>query len=132
MSAYELLLSESQERMLLVAERGREDEVRRVFAKWELDAVQVGEVTADPDLTVRHRGEEVARVPVEALAEAPKYEKPYAAPGWLKELVAFDPLTLSPPADYGEALAGRRGPPAIPSKEGAYRHYDHQVVVTTP
>jgi phosphoribosylformylglycinamidine synthase len=131
MSAYELLLSESQERMLLVAERGREDEVRRVFAKWELDAVQVGEVTADPDLTVRHRGEEVARVPVEALAEAPKYEKPYAAPAWLKELVAFDPLTLSPPADYGEALVGLMGSPAIASKEWAYRQYDQQVGVNT-
>src|SRR5207253_861941 len=57
MSAYELLLSESQERMLLVAERGREEELRRVFAKWELDAAQIGEVTAGPDLTVRHRGD---------------------------------------------------------------------------
>jgi phosphoribosylformylglycinamidine synthase len=131
MSAYELLLSESQERMLLVAARGREDEVRRVFAKWELDAVQIGEVTADADLAVRHRGEEVARVPVEALAEAPKYEKPYAAPAWLKELVAFDPLTLPPPADYGEALVALMGAPAIASKEWAYRQYDQQVGVNT-
>ncbi len=131
MSAYELLLSESQERMLLVAARGREDEVRRVFAKWELDAVQIGEVTADADLAVRHRGEEVARVPVEALAEAPKYEKPYAAPAWLKELVAFDPLTLPAPADYGEALVALMGAPAIASKEWAYRQYDQQVGVNT-
>src|SRR5204863_8626639 len=56
MSAYELLLSESQERMLIVAERGREEELRRVFAKWELDAVRIGEVTADAELAVRHRG----------------------------------------------------------------------------
>jgi phosphoribosylformylglycinamidine synthase II len=131
MTAYELLLSESQERMLLVAARGREDEVRRVFAKWELDAVQIGEVTADADLAVRHRGEEVARVPVEALAEAPKYEKPYAAPGWLKELVAFDPLTLPAPADYGETLVALMGAPAIASKEWAYRQYDQQVGVNT-
>jgi phosphoribosylformylglycinamidine synthase len=131
MSAYELLLSESQERMLIVAERGREDELRRVFAKWELDAVRIGEVTADADLAVRHHGEEVARVPVEALAEAPKYEKPYAPPAWLKELVTFDPLTLPPPADHGEALVTLMGSPAIASKEWAYRQYDQQVGVNT-
>jgi phosphoribosylformylglycinamidine synthase subunit PurL len=131
MTAYELLLSESQERMLLVAQRGRDDEVRRVFAKWELDAVQVGEVTAGADLTVRHRGEEVARVPVEALAQAPKYEKPYAPPTWLQELVAFDPLMLPPPADYGEALIALMGSPAVASKEWAYRQYDQQVGINT-
>jgi len=131
MSAYELLLSESQERMLIVAERGREEELRRVFAKWELDAVQIGAVTAGPDLTVRHRGDEVARVPVEALAEAPKYEKPYAAPAWLKDLLAFDPLALPPPADCGEALTALMGAPAIASKEWAYRQYDQQVGVNT-
>ena len=131
MSAYELLLSESQERMLLVAERGREEEVKRVFAKWELDAVRIGEVTAGADLAVRHRGDEVARVPVEALAEAPKYEKPYAPPAWLKELVAFDPLTLPPPADHGEALLALMGSPQIASKEWAYRQYDQQVGVNT-
>jgi phosphoribosylformylglycinamidine synthase len=131
MSAYELLLSESQERMLIVAERGREEELRGVFAKWELDAVRIGEVTAGADLAVRHRSEEVARVPVEALADAPKYEKPYAAPAWLKALVAFDPLTLPPPADLGEALTALMGSPAIASKEWAYRQYDQQVGVNT-
>src|SRR5204862_3790933 len=58
MTPYELLLSESQERMLLVAARGREEEVRRVFAKWELDAVNVGTVTKEDELVVRHRGTE--------------------------------------------------------------------------
>jgi phosphoribosylformylglycinamidine synthase subunit PurL len=131
MTAYELLLSESQERMLLVAQRGREEEVRRVFARWELDAVQIGEVTAGPDLSVRHRGDEVARVPIEALAEAPRYEKPYAAPGWLKALRAFDPLTLPEPADAGEVLTALMGSPAIASKAWAYRQYDQQVGVNT-
>src|SRR5438445_476693 len=105
MSAYELLLSESQERMLLVAERGREDELRRVFAKWELDAVKIGGGTGGPGLVVRHHGEEVAHVPVEALADGPRYEKPYAPPAWLAERRAFDPLTLPEPKDYGETLA---------------------------
>ncbi len=131
MTPYELLLSESQERMLLVGVRGREEELRAVFAKWELDAVRIGEVTAGPDLVVRHRGEEVAHVPVDALAEAPRYEKPYAPPAWLADLVAFDPLTLPEPADYGQALVDLVGSPAIASKEWAYRQYDQQVGINT-
>src|SRR4030095_1788200 len=105
MTPYELLLSESQERMLLVAARGREDDVRRVFAKWELDAVQVGTVIRDSELIVRHQGREVARVPIDALAEGPRYEKPIAEPAWLAERRAFDPLTPPEPSDLGAALA---------------------------
>ena len=131
MTPYELLLSESQERMLLVGARGREEELRRVFAKWELDAVQIGEVTDGRDLVVRHRGEEVARVPVEALAEAPSYEKPYAPPPWLAERQALDPLALPEPPDYGEALIGLMGSPTLASKEWAFRQYDQQVGINT-
>jgi phosphoribosylformylglycinamidine synthase subunit PurL len=131
MTPYELLLSESQERMLLVGARGREEELRRVFAKWELDAVRIGEVTAGPDLVVRHRGEEVARVPVEALAEAPRYEKPHGPPAGLAALQAFDPTTLPEPPDCAEALVTLLGAPAIASKEWAYRQYDQQVGINT-
>jgi len=131
MTAYELLLSESQERMLLVGARGREDELRAAFAKWELDAVKIGEVTAGRDLVVRQRGEEVARVPVEALAEAPRYEKPYAPPAWLADRHAFDPLGLPEPADCGEALIALIGSPTIASKEWAFRQYDQQVGINT-
>jgi phosphoribosylformylglycinamidine synthase II len=131
MTPYELLLSESQERMLLVGARGREEELRRVFARWELDAVRIGEVTAGPDLVVRHRGDEVARVPVDALAEAPRYEKPYAPPDWLAERHAFDPLTLPAPTDCGEALLDLVASPTIASKEWAYRQYDQQVGINT-
>jgi phosphoribosylformylglycinamidine synthase II len=131
MTAYELLLSESQERMLLVGARGREDELRRVFAKWELDAVPIGEVTDGQELVVQHHGAEVARVPVQALAEAPSYRRPYAPPAWLAERQAFDPLSLPEPADYGEALEGLMASPTIASKEWAYRQYDQQVGINT-
>jgi phosphoribosylformylglycinamidine synthase subunit PurL len=131
MTPYEILLSESQERMLLVAARGREDEVRRVFAKWELDAVEIGRVTADGVLTVREHGDVVARVPVDALVEAPRYEKPTAPPAELKGLQAFDPLTLSEPADYDEALLAVLGSPTVASKEWAFRQYDQQVGINT-
>ncbi|HEY7521076.1 MAG TPA: phosphoribosylformylglycinamidine synthase subunit PurL [Methylomirabilota bacterium] len=131
MTPYEILLSESQERMLLVAERGREDEVRRVFAKWDLDAVEIGRVTKDGALTVRQHGEVVAAVPVEALADGPRYEKATTRPEWLTELQRFDPLSLAEPDDYGEALVRLCAAPTIASKEWAFRQYDQQVGTNT-
>ena len=131
MTPYEILLSESQERMLLVAARGREDEVRRVFAKWELDAVEIGRVTPGGDLVARLDGEVVARVPVEALAEAPKYTRPVAPPAELAARLAFDPLTLPEPPDHGAALLRVMGSPTIASKEWAFRQYDQQVGINT-
>src|SRR5438105_1076398 len=131
MTPYELLLSESQERMLLVGANGRDEELRRVFAKWELDAVKIGEVTGGPDLVVRHHGEAVAHVPVETLANGPRYEKPYAPPAWLAERRAFDPLSLPEPQDYGETLVRLMGAPTIASKEWAFRQYDQQVGTNT-
>ena len=102
MTPYEIMLSESQERMLLVAARGREAEVRRVFAKWELDAVEIGTVTDDGMLRARMHGEIVAEVPVTALADgAPIYERPTVRPDWQDALEAFDPLTLPDAADPG-------------------------------
>jgi phosphoribosylformylglycinamidine synthase len=131
MTPYEILLSESQERMLLVAARGREDDVRRVFAKWELDAVEIGRVTDGGELTARLRGEVVARVPVDLLAEAPRYRKPTAEPAWLAERRAFDPLSLPEPADHGAALIQLLAAPTIASKEWAFRQYDQQVGINT-
>ena len=81
MTAYEMMLSESQERMLLVAERGREREVFDVFHKWGLDAIEVGRVTSDGKLRVLHEGRVAAEIPAHALAEeGPRYERPMAAP----------------------------------------------------
>jgi phosphoribosylformylglycinamidine synthase len=131
MTPYEILLSESQERMLLVAARGREEEVRRVFSKWELDAVEIGHVTQGGELTARLGGEIVARVPVDLLAEAPKYVKPIAEPAWLAERRAFDPLTLPAPRDYAAALVELLASPTIASKEWAFRQYDQQVGINT-
>jgi phosphoribosylformylglycinamidine synthase len=131
MTPYEILLSESQERMLLVAARGREEDVRRVFAKWELDAVEIGRVTQGRELTARLNGEIVARVPVDLLADAPKYRKPTAEPPWLAERRAFDPLSLPEPRDHGAALVALLGSPTIASKEWAFRQYDQQVGINT-
>jgi phosphoribosylformylglycinamidine synthase II len=135
MTPYEIMLSESQERMLLVAERGREEDVRRTFAKWELDAVEIGAVTADGLLRVRFQGAVVAEVPVKALAdEAPVYEKPTARPGWQDALEAFDPLALAVSPDGGDAsdvLLALMASPGIASKEWVYRQYDQQVGINS-
>jgi phosphoribosylformylglycinamidine synthase len=132
MTPYEILLSESQERMLLVVERGREAEVLRVFAKWELDAVPVGRVTADGLLRVRMHGEVVAEVPVLALTdEAPVYERPRARPDWLDRERAFDPLALPEPADAAAVLLRLLAAPTIASKAAIWRQYDHMVGINT-
>ena len=81
MTPYEILLSESQERMLLVAEKGREDEVVRAFKKWGLDAVTIGVVTRDGMMRVKDHGVTVAEIPNRALAdEAPRYDRPHTEP----------------------------------------------------
>jgi phosphoribosylformylglycinamidine synthase subunit PurL len=132
MTPYEIMLSESQERMLLVAARGREEEVRAIFAKWELDAVEIGTVTADGLLRVRFHGAVVAEVPVRALAdEAPVYEKPTARPAWQDALAAFDPLARPAPPDVAETLLALLGSPGIASKEWVYRQYDQQVGINS-
>jgi phosphoribosylformylglycinamidine synthase len=131
MTPYEIMLSESQERMLLVGTRGREEEIRSVFAKWDLDAVEIGRVTADGILRARMHGDVVAEVPVKALAdEAPVYEKPVARPDWQDALEAFDPLTL-PPVPSERALLALLATPAIASKLWVYRQYDTQVGINS-
>jgi phosphoribosylformylglycinamidine synthase len=132
MTPYEILLSESQERMLLVVERGREAEVQRVFHKWELDAVPIGRVTGDGFLRARMRGEIVAEVAVKVLTdEAPMYERPETRPGWLDAERAFDPRTLPEPDDPGAVLVRLLAAPTIASKRRIWRQYDHMVGINT-
>ncbi len=132
MTPYEILLSESQERMLLVVERGREAEVLRIFQKWELDAVPIGRVTADGLLRARMRGEVVAEVPVRALTdEAPVYDRPRARPDWLDRARALDVEALPEPADPGAALLRLLAAPTIASKRSIWRQYDHMVGINT-
>jgi phosphoribosylformylglycinamidine synthase len=117
--------------MLLVAARGREEEIRRIFAKWDLDAVVIGHVTDDRNLTVRMAGAVVARVRVDELADGPVYEKPTAEPAWLAERRAWTAEALAEPGDYDEALVALVGSPTIASKRWAYRQYDQQVGLNT-
>src|SRR5216110_1164878 len=96
MTPYEIMLSESQERMLLVVKRGREAEVERIFDKWDLHAVRIGEVTADGLLRIKDRGTVVANIPNRALTdEAPVYRRPIAEPAYLREVQQFDVAALA-------------------------------------
>jgi phosphoribosylformylglycinamidine synthase subunit PurL len=138
MTPYEIMLSESQERMLLVAERGREREVFDVFHKWGLDAVEIGRVTEDGILRVLNHGEVAAAIPAHAIAEeGPKYERPIAAPvakavesGLAAGASAFVPLAAAG-ADLSENFRRLLGSPTIASKHWITEQYDSMVQTNT-
>ncbi|WP_338651930.1 phosphoribosylformylglycinamidine synthase subunit PurL [Lysinibacillus sp. Y5S-8] len=131
MTAYEMMLSESQERMLLVVKKGREDEIKAIFDKYDLDAVAIGRVTNDKMLRLLHKGQVVAEVPADALAEdAPVYHKPSAEPAYYAEFQAIE--NVEPVVtDYKETLNALLQAPTIASKEWVYDQYDYQVRTST-
>jgi phosphoribosylformylglycinamidine synthase len=132
MTPYEIMLSESQERMLLVVKKGREAEVEKVFAKWDLHAVHIGDVTDDGMLRVRHHGALVAEIPNRALTdEAPVYQRPMERPDYLDVVQALDLDTLSDNASASDTLLRLLAVPNIASKIWAYRQYDHMVQTNT-
>ena len=137
MTPYEIMLSESQERMLLVAKKGREREVERVFEKWDLHAVRIGEVTREGILRVRNNGELVAEIPNRALTdEAPVYRRPMETPSYLTDVQALDLNALPKPAPaasqgMGGVLVSLLATPSIASKQWVYRQYDHMVKTNT-
>ena len=132
MTPYEIMLSESQERMLLVAQRGREAEVEQVFEKWDLHAVRIGEVTGDGRLRVMDHGEVVADIPNRQLADgAPLYNRPTERPAYLAEVQQLDVAALPAPAELSGTWLDLLGAPVIASKRWVYRQYDHMVRTNT-
>jgi len=128
MTPYELMLSESQERMLLVASKGAEEKVKRIFEKWDLEAVVVGEVTGDGMVTILKDGEIVAQLPAKPLSTvAPFYHRPMRKPTYLKEIARLDPTSIPIPSDMNDVLKRLLSSPNIASKEWVYRQYDHSV-----
>lgn len=130
MSAYEMMLSESQERMLMVVERGREDEVFAIFQKWDLDVAVVGKVTDTKRMVVKHQGEVVVDLPIAPLAAAaPVYDRPCAKPSWLDEITRTPEIPA--PRDYAEVALQLTSSPTLASKKWVYRQYDHMVRTAT-
>ena len=136
MTPYEIMLSESQERMLLVVKPGREAEVERIFEKWDLHASHIGEVTTDGLLRVKENGKVVAEIPNRALTdEAPVYTRPMSKPEYLADVQKLDLDALGVRdallRDDNAALLALLGSPAIGSKRWVYRQYDHMVRTNT-
>jgi phosphoribosylformylglycinamidine synthase len=128
MTSYEIMLSESQERMLIIVHKGREAEVKRIFDKWDLPWAEVGFVTDTGRMVVRHGGKIVADIPAKKIAdESPAYQRESSEPEYLKAVRAFRldgiPDSQSPISDLLKLLAW----PSIASKNWVYRQYDHQV-----
>jgi len=128
MTSYEIMLSESQERMLIIVHKGREEEVKRIFDKWDLPWSEIGFVTDTGRMVVRHGGKVVADIPAKKIAdESPVYQRDASEPEYLKEVRAFRldgiPDSQSPVADLLKLLAW----PTIASKNWVYRQYDHMV-----
>ena len=132
MTPYEIMLSESQERMLLVAQRGRELEVEQVFEKWDLHAVRIGEVTGDGLLRICNGGEVVAEIPNRQLADrAPLYDRPVLRPSTLDEIQQLSLSGLSAPAELRNTWLDLLSTPVVASKRWVYRQYDHMVRTNT-
>ncbi len=132
MTPYEIMLSESQERMLLVAEKGREDEVLSIFKKWDLDAVVIGEVADHGQLVVRADGEIVAQIPNHVLTEeAPTYRRPLQEPAYLEAIGSWQMQDPGEPSDLNSILLEFLNSPHACSRSWIYRQYDHQVGTNT-
>ncbi len=142
MTAYEMLLSESQERMLIVAHSGREREVIDIFRKWDLDAVVIGRVREGSNMRVLHQGETVADIPVAFLTdEAPLYERPMKPPRPKSKVQGLKSEDQSTPAkdqstkhkdqNFNDALSRLLASPNLSSKQYVYRQYDHMVRTNT-
>jgi len=128
LTPYELLLSESQERMLLVTRQGAEQRVCEQFARWDLEAVVVGRVTEDGRMKVRWHGETVVDIPVDPVAEnAPCYERPIRVPAELGERQKLDLASIEPESDPQRALETLLDAPNLASKAWIWRQYDSLV-----
>jgi phosphoribosylformylglycinamidine synthase II len=128
MTPYEIMLSESQERMLIIVHQGREDEVKRIFDKWDLPWAQIGFVTDTGRMVVRLQGVVVADIPARKIAdESPVYQREAREPEYLKDVRAFRLDGIPDSGDPAAALKKLLAWPTIASKNWVYRQYDHMV-----
>jgi phosphoribosylformylglycinamidine synthase II len=129
MSTYEMMLSESQERMLVIMKPGREDVAMKIFQKWELDVAVIGETTDTGRMVLTHKGEVVCDIPVAPLADdAPKYERPYFAPEARAQIDAKD---VAQPSHMGNVLLDIMSSPDMASKAWIWSQYDRHVMADT-
>jgi len=129
MTAYEMMLSESQERMLAILKPGREAEGQRIFEKWGLDAATIGRTTDTGHIVLKHKGQVVCDVPLSPLSDdAPLYDRPWVAP---QPQPRLDPADVPPPADWAEAILKLMSCPDMASKRWIWEQYDRHVMADT-
>ncbi len=132
MTPYEIMLSESQERMLVVVEKGKEEDVQKVFKKWGLNAATIGKITDDGMIRVIKEGKIVAEVPAKSLTEgAPQYVREEEVPKWQEDVNKLDINEVKPPEDMNKALKDVISSLNIASKEWIYSQYDYMVRTDT-
>ena len=134
MTPYEIMLSESQERMLLIVKKGFEKHIQDIFEKWDLHAVTIGHVTNDRMLRVKYQGKIFAEIPSDTLVlggGAPVYHRETARPAYLDSMYAFKAESVPEPKNYTEVLKKLLSSPNIASKEWVYEQYDSMVRTNT-
>jgi phosphoribosylformylglycinamidine synthase subunit PurL len=134
MTSYEIMLSESQERMLLVVEPENEEAIKKIFDRWDLHAVVIGKVIDEDRVRIFHDGTLKADVPAETLVlggGAPVYSREAKEPAYLAAVRSFDPLTLPMPRDFNKVLLGLLSSPTIASKQWVFDQYDSMVRTNT-
>ena len=134
MSPYEIMLSESQERMLVVAKKDRVEEVQKIFAKWGLNSKIIGQVVKSDLLTIRNNGKVVAQIPADSLVlggGAPVYKREKRRPSYLNEIRKLNLSDIPLPKDYNEALLKLLSSPNIANKSWVYQQYDTSVRTNT-
>ena len=132
MTPYEVMLSESQERMLIIVKKGREKEAEKIFKKWDLHAVPIGKVTGDGMLKVKERNKVVANIPVKALTtDAPVYRRRYKKPEYLNEANQLNLSGIPLPDDFNRIFDKMISSPNIANKSWIFEQYDHMVGTNT-
>ncbi|MCA6277061.1 MAG: phosphoribosylformylglycinamidine synthase subunit PurL, partial [Phenylobacterium sp.] len=129
MSAYEMMLSESQERMLAILKPGREADGRRIFEKWGLDAAVIGQTTDTGRIVLRHKGEVVCDLPLAPLSDdAPLYDRPWVQPALQPRV---EPASVPAPPDFAEAVLRLMASPDMASKRWLWEQYDRHIMADT-
>jgi len=134
MSGYEIMLSESQERMLVVVHKGQKETAKKIFAKWDLNCVEIGEIISEPNIKIYHKGNLEADIPAEPLVlggGAPVYKREVKEPAYFKETRSFDFNSIAEPKNYNEVLLKLLASPNITNKNWVYNQYDTQVRTNT-
>lgn len=131
MEPWEIMMSESQERMLVCVKKGKEEQIKKIFLKWDLNASVIGRVTDDGLVTIRDNGKIVAQINAHSLTKAPIYDISYRKPGYLRKLNKLELSKIPDSKDYNKVLLKLLAAPSITNKAWVYQQYDHMVQTNT-